>query len=195
VPSSPAARSSFSRTRTQSFASHRARRTRPPRSKPLRTLRTSTPRSGSPGTRHRPATRAKRGSWERTGSWSCLDRRPPPLSREKWPRSSEARSSSPEVEQDVPDGRPVRLLPCDRPNRKQNRRAPRHCDRSAAAAVIVVIALIAFIMSLVSRSGFDNVNELRSAMADAGFPCEPEGPISDRGEWSGQFCVIGDGEE
>lgn len=50
-------------------------------------------------------------------------------------------------------------------------------------------------MSLVSRSGFDNVNELRSAMADAGFPCEPEGPISDRGEWSGQFCVIEDGEE
>jgi hypothetical protein len=35
-------------------------------------LRTSTPRSGSPGTRRRPATRAKRGSWERTGSSSCL---------------------------------------------------------------------------------------------------------------------------
>jgi hypothetical protein len=63
---------------------------------------------------------------------------------------------------------------------------------AAAAAVIVVIALIAFIMSLVSRSGFDNVNELRSAMVDAGFPCEPEGPISDRGQWSGQFCVLED---
>ena len=61
---------------------------------------------------------------------------------------------------------------------------------AAAAAVVVVIALIAFIVSLVRSSTFANVNELRSAMADAGFQCEPEAPSSDRGQWSGQFCLL-----
>ena len=61
---------------------------------------------------------------------------------------------------------------------------------AAAAAVIVVIALIAFIVSLVSSSSFEDPDELRSAMADAGYPCEPEAPSSDRGQWSGQFCVL-----
>ena len=61
---------------------------------------------------------------------------------------------------------------------------------AAAAAVVVVVALIALIVSLVSRSNFDDPDELRSAMADAGFSCEPEAPSSDRGQWSGQFCVL-----
>src|SRR5919106_3683824 len=61
---------------------------------------------------------------------------------------------------------------------------------AAAAAVVVVIALMAFIDSLVSSSSFEDPDELRSAMADAGYPCEPEAPSSDRGQWSGQFCVL-----
>ena len=64
---------------------------------------------------------------------------------------------------------------------------------AAAAAVVVVIALIAFIVSLVSRSNFDDPDELRSAMADAGFPCEPEAPSNDRGQWSGQICLLAAG--
>src|SRR5919106_888754 len=61
---------------------------------------------------------------------------------------------------------------------------------AAAAAVIVVIALIAFIVSLVSSSSFEDPDELRAAMADAGYPCEPEAPSSDRGQWSGQLCDL-----
>src|SRR5918996_2783280 len=64
---------------------------------------------------------------------------------------------------------------------------------AAAVALLVVIALIALIVSLVSSSTFANVDELRSAMADAGYPCEPEAPSSDRGQWSGQFCDLEDG--
>ena len=61
---------------------------------------------------------------------------------------------------------------------------------AAALALLVVVALIAFIVSLVRSSTFANVNELRSAMAEAGYPCEPEAPVGDRGQWSGQFCVL-----
>jgi hypothetical protein len=59
--------------------------------------------------------------------------------------------------------------------------------------VVVIIALIVLIVSLVSGSDFDDPDELRSAMADAGYPCEPEGPSGDRGQWSGQFCDLEDG--
>jgi hypothetical protein len=62
-----------------------------------------------------------------------------------------------------------------------------------AAAAVVVIALIALIVSLVSGSDYDDPDELRSAMADAGYPCEPEGPSGDRGQWSGQICALDDG--
>jgi hypothetical protein len=64
---------------------------------------------------------------------------------------------------------------------------------AAAVAAVVVIALIALIVSLVSGSNFDDPDELRSAMADAGYACEPEAPSSDRGQWSGQFCDLEDG--
>lgn len=64
---------------------------------------------------------------------------------------------------------------------------------AAAAGVVVVIALIALIVSLVSSSSFEDPDELRAAMADAGYPCEPEAPSSDRGQWSGQFCELEDG--
>ncbi|MGH2817266.1 MAG: hypothetical protein ACRDJS_02255 [Actinomycetota bacterium] len=64
---------------------------------------------------------------------------------------------------------------------------------AAAAGVVVVIALIALIVSLVSSSSFEDPDELRSAMADAGYPCEPEAPSSDRGQWSGQLCDLEDG--
>jgi hypothetical protein len=45
----------------------------------------------------------------------------------------------------------------------------------------------------VSGSSFEDPDELRAAMADAGYPCEPEAPSSDRGQWSGQFCALEDG--
>jgi hypothetical protein len=64
---------------------------------------------------------------------------------------------------------------------------------AAAVAAVVVIALIALIVSLVSGSNFDDPDELRSAMADAGYPCKPEGPSGDRGQWSGLFCDLEDG--
>jgi hypothetical protein len=64
---------------------------------------------------------------------------------------------------------------------------------AAAAAVVVVVALAALIVSLVSSSSFEDPDELRAAMADAGYPCEPEAPSSDRGQWSGQFCDLEDG--
>ena len=64
---------------------------------------------------------------------------------------------------------------------------------AAAVALLVVIALIAFIVSLVSSSSFEDPDELRAAMADAGFPCGPEPPSFDRGQWSGQFCDLEDG--
>jgi hypothetical protein len=64
---------------------------------------------------------------------------------------------------------------------------------AAVAAVVVVIALIALVFSLVGGSSFDDPDELRSAMADAGFSCEPEGPSGDRGGWSGQFCALEEG--
>jgi hypothetical protein len=64
---------------------------------------------------------------------------------------------------------------------------------AAAAAVVVVVALVALIVSLVSSSSFEDPDELRAAMADAGYPCEPEAPSSDRGQWSGQFCALEDG--
>jgi hypothetical protein len=64
---------------------------------------------------------------------------------------------------------------------------------AAAAAVVVVVALAALIVSLVSSSSFEDPDKLRAAMADAGYPCEPEAPSSDRGQWSGQFCALEDG--
>jgi hypothetical protein len=64
---------------------------------------------------------------------------------------------------------------------------------AAVAAVVVVIVLIAFVFSLVSGSTFDDPNELRSAMADAGFPCAPGGPSGDRGQLSIQGCDLEDG--
>jgi hypothetical protein len=64
---------------------------------------------------------------------------------------------------------------------------------AVAAAVIVVVALVALIVSLVSGSSFDDPGGLRAAMAEAGYPCEPEAPSSDRGQWSGQFCDLEDG--
>jgi hypothetical protein len=64
---------------------------------------------------------------------------------------------------------------------------------AAAVAVAVVVALIALIVSLVSGSDFDDPDELRSAMADVGYSCEPEGPSGDRGQWLGQICALEDG--
>jgi hypothetical protein len=64
---------------------------------------------------------------------------------------------------------------------------------AAAVAVVVIIALIALIVSLVSSSNFDDPDELRSAMADAGFPCEPEAPSGDQGPLSLQGCDLEDG--
>jgi hypothetical protein len=64
---------------------------------------------------------------------------------------------------------------------------------AAIAAVVVIVALIAFILSLVGGSAFDDPNELRSAMADAGFPCEPEPPSGDQGQVSLQGCDLEDG--
>ena len=64
---------------------------------------------------------------------------------------------------------------------------------AAIAAVVVVIALIAFIVSLPRSSSFDNVNELRSAMADAGFPCEPEPPSGQQVQLSLHGCALEDG--
>jgi hypothetical protein len=64
---------------------------------------------------------------------------------------------------------------------------------AAIAAAVVVIALIAFIVSLPRSSSFDNVNELRSAMADAGFPCEPEPPSGQQAQSSLQGCALEDG--
>ena len=64
---------------------------------------------------------------------------------------------------------------------------------AAVAAVVVVIALIALVFSLVGGSSFDDPEELRSAMADAGFPCEPAPPSGDRGQLSLQGCDLEDG--
>jgi hypothetical protein len=64
---------------------------------------------------------------------------------------------------------------------------------AAVAAVVVVIGLIALVFSLVRGSTFDDPDELRSAMADAGFPCEPAPPSGDRGQLSLQGCDLEDG--
>ena len=64
---------------------------------------------------------------------------------------------------------------------------------AVVAAVVVVVALAALIVSLVSSSSFEDPDDLRSAMADAGFPCEPEPPSFDRGQLSLQGCDLEDG--
>src|SRR5918994_6202684 len=64
---------------------------------------------------------------------------------------------------------------------------------AAVAALLVVIALIALIVSLVTSSSFEDPDDLRAAMADAGFPCHPEPPSFDREELSLQGCALEDG--
>jgi hypothetical protein len=64
---------------------------------------------------------------------------------------------------------------------------------AAVAAIAVVIALVALVFSLVRGSSFEDPDELRSAMADAGFSCEPEPPSGEQGQLSLQGCVLEDG--
>jgi hypothetical protein len=64
---------------------------------------------------------------------------------------------------------------------------------AAVAALVVVVALIALVFSLVGGSSFDDPDEFRSAMADAGFSCEPEPPSGQQGQLSLQACALEDG--